>query len=126
MVPSEFIPELNLLPDCMISSKGAHAYNLTGRFNGMNIVTKTDIHAKAVQHKLTPSLPRLLEPMKIRIGKAIEEIFPTEFEIWATIKPMAKILHCISMTTSLIAVGAPLCDNPEYIRLTSEHAKHGE
>lgn len=110
----------------MISSKGAHAYNLTGHFNGMDIVTKTDIHAKAVQHKLTPALPRLLEPMKVRIGKTIGEIFPTEFETWSTIKPMDKILHCISMTTSLIAVGAPLCDNPEYIRLTSEHAKHGE
>lgn len=38
--------------------------------------------------------------------------------------PMGKIPHSISVTTSLVAVGAPLCDIQEYVGLTSEHRKH--
>ena len=46
VLPSKSIPELNLLPGNMISSERAHVYNLIGHFNGMDIVTWTDLATK--------------------------------------------------------------------------------
>ena len=97
-----------------------------GYLNGIDIVTKTSLHVKTVQHKLMPALPRLLDGMRSRIDQAINKAFPYDSHQWIIIEPMDKLLHCVSRATSFVAVGTPMCDDPEYIRLTSEHAKHGK
>ncbi|KAI9666050.1 MAG: hypothetical protein M1821_003985 [Bathelium mastoideum] len=124
VIPTEFIRELNQLSEEVISSKVAHSYNLSGHINGIDIVTKTDLHVKTVEHKLTPALPALTDPIKSRIGRAISEKLAPRTSEWVTVEPMRVILYCVSLTTSLLTVGAPLCDNSEYTGLIEEQTQN--
>lgn len=125
VVPTKYIQELNGLPETIINSATALSYNLVGHLNGIEWIAKTHLHFKTVQHKLTPALPRLTPGLRSRVGSAIEHAFPYDSREWVVFEPMGKVLHCVSRATSFVLVGTPMCDDPEYIRLTAEHAKHG-
>lgn len=122
VVPAEFIPELNLLPESVLSSRMAHSYNLLGHLNGIEIVKTSSLYFKTIMNKVTPALPKLTTSLKVRIGQEIESTFPQDSEQWITIEPLQNIVHCISSAFSLIAVGAPLSGDPEHIRLMSEQS----
>lgn len=126
VVPAEFIPELNLLPESVLSSRMAHSYNLLGHLNGIEIVKTSSLYFKTIMNKVTPALPKLTTSLKVRIGQEIESTFPQDSEQWITIEPLQNIVHCISSAFSLIAVGAPLSGDPEHIRLMSEQSTLGE
>ena len=126
VVPVEFIPELNPLPETILSSRMAHSYNLLGHLNGVEIVKTTSLYFKTIMNKVTPALPSLTTSLKVRIGREIDSMFPQDSGQWTTIEPLQKIVHCISSAFSMITVGAPLCDDPEHIRLMSEQATLGE
>ncbi len=104
----------------------AHSYNLLGHLNGVEIVKTTSLHSKTIMNKVTPALPKLTKSLKVRIDHEIESMFPQDSVQWTTIEPLENLVHCISSAFSLITVGAPLCDDPEHIRLMSEQATLGK
>lgn len=126
MLPVEFIPELNQLPESVLSSRAAHSYNLLGHLNGVEIVKTSHLYFKTILNKVTPALPNLTGILKLRLGQEIESVFPQNSEQWSDIEPLDKIVHCISSAFSLIAVGPPLSNDPEHIRLMSEQARLGK
>ena len=125
VVPVEFIPELNRLPQNMINSRMCHAYSMIGHLNGMNVVLETQLHVKTLLQRISPALPELLKPASARIGETINNIFPQETVTWSTVEPIDKVVYCVSRVMSLASVGTPVCDDPDLIRLTFEHTKHG-
>lgn len=126
VVPVNFIPELNRLPQSMINSRMCHAHSMTGLLNGLDIVLKTQLHVKTLLQRISPALPDLLKPSSVRIEQAIDATFPQDTERWTMLEPIDKVVYCVSRAISLASTGSPACDNPDLIRLTFEHTKHGE
>ena len=125
VLPSRFISELNKLPQTMINSRLCHAYSMTGHLNGMNIVLKTNLHVRVLHNRITSALPDLLKPVSARIGETIKSIFTQNTDSWNTVEPMDLVVYSVSRGVSLANVGAPLCDDPDFIRLICEHTKNG-
>lgn len=125
MLPPDNVVELNGLPENMINSRMCHAHSMTGHLNGMNVVLKSRLHIKTLLRRISPALPKLLGPVSTRIAETMDEIFPQDTDSWTTVEPLDKAVHCVSRAITLIAVGAPICDDPKLVRLTFEHIKDG-
>jgi hypothetical protein len=109
----------------MISSKKSHYISLTAYLNGMDIVLKTSHHVKMLLSRITPALPTLLRPASVRVQRSITEKFPQSTVEWTPVKPLDKIVHCISQAVTLITFGEPVCDDPKLVRLCYEHTYNG-
>ena len=125
MVPVETIPELNKLPETILSSRHAHSVNLLGNLTGINVVEESSLHFRAILLKLTPALKKLTKPLKLRMGHEIEAAFPTEDSRWTVMEPLGHIVQWASSAFSMVSAPYPLCDDPEYIRLLFEQASLG-
>lgn len=115
---------MNSLPDTVLNSRLAHSHNLVGFANGIGIVTETDLHVKAVQNKITPALPILVEPMRVMVEKFIRETLPQDSH-WMAIKPYDRLAQLVNQLTALVTVGSPLCDDSRYVELASAHTRNG-
>ncbi|KAL4999869.1 cytochrome P450 [Aspergillus recurvatus] len=123
VLPPECVTELNRLPASGINSRMCHAFSMTGRLNGMNVVLKSNLHVKTLLNRITPALPALLGPASTRIQETMQDIFPNDSRCWTTIEPMDLIVRCVSRVIALAAVGEPVCDDPEFVDLIFEHTK---
>jgi hypothetical protein len=92
----------------------------------MDVVKETNHHVKMLLARVTPALPILLPSIKLRIQRTINEDFPQDIRLWETIKPVNKVVHCISQAVTLTTFGPPICDDPKLIRLCSEHTLNGK
>jgi hypothetical protein len=87
----------------------------------MDVVKETNHHVKMLLARVTPALPVLLPSIKLRIQRTIHEDFPQSVESWKSVRPVEKVVHCISQAVTLATFGPPICDDPKLIRLCSEH-----
>ncbi|MCJ1405149.1 hypothetical protein MMC11_008375 [Xylographa trunciseda] len=124
VLPPLFITELNRLPQNMISSRQSHASTLLGHLNGMDVVLKTNHHVKMLLNRITPALPELLKPSRIRIEESLTSLFPQSTDAWIAVKPVDKIVLCISRGITLATFGTPTCDDPELVRTFMEHTRN--
>lgn len=121
-----FITELNGLPQNMISSRKSHASTLLGNLNGMNVVLKTNHHVKMLLNRITPALPELLKPSQTRIEETLTSLFPQRTDAWTAVKPVDKVVLCISRGITVVTFGAPTCDDPELVRTFMLHTRNGD
>ncbi|ORY11854.1 cytochrome P450 [Clohesyomyces aquaticus] len=121
VVPAECIKELNKLPQEVCSSRVCHAYSMTGHLNGMDVVLKTNLHVRTILNRITPALPELLKPARTRIAETMSKVFPQDTRTWKVVKPVEEVVYCVSRVITLAAVGAPVCDDPNFIRLSFRH-----
>lgn len=126
VLPPHFITELNGLPQNMISSRRSHASTLLGHLNGMDVVLKTNHHVKMLLNQITPALPELLKPSRVRIEETLTSLFPQRTDAWTAIKPVDKVVLCISCGITVATFGSPTCDDPELVRTFMEHTRNGE
>ena len=110
----------------MISSRRSHASTLLGHLNGMDVVLKTNHHVKMLLNRITPALPELLKPSQIRIEETLSRLFPQKTDVWTAVKPVDKIVLCISRSITLVTFGPPICDDPELVHTFMEHTRNGE
>lgn len=125
VLPPHVISELNRLPQDAISSRRSHASTLLGHLNGMDVVLRTNQHVKMLLNRVTPALPQLLAPSQNRIGETLEELFPQVTDVWTTIKPVDKVVLCISRSITLATFGEGTCDDPELVRTFKDHTQNG-
>ena len=92
----------------------------------MDVVLKTNHHVKMLLNRITPALPELLKPSQVRIEDTLTRLFPQRFDTWTAVKPVDKIVLCISRSITLVTFGDPICDDPELVRTFMEHTKNGE
>ena len=125
VLPAQYIPELNQLPEDVISSRQWHALTMLGNISGIDIVRKTSYHVKILLSRISPVLPELLVPTAQRLCRSIERVFPQQIDgVWVTVDPLDTIVRCVSEGLALILYGEPVCDNPDIIQLCHEHTKH--
>ena len=125
MIPSKFIPGINRLPQSAVNSRMCHAYSMTGHLNGMNAVLATTLHVKTLLQRISPAPQELCQPASVRVEKSIEDVFPQSTETLTTLQPIGEVVYGVSCVISLASVGTPVCDQPEYIRLTFQRTKNG-
>jgi hypothetical protein len=79
-------------------------------------------HLRVIQQHLTRNLravfPDLMEEMRL----AFEDSMPVVKDGWSTIKVSETLTQMISRTANRVLVGAPMCRNKEYIRITAQYA----
>ena len=110
----------------MVSSRRSHTSTLVGHLNGVDVVLETDHHVKILLNKLTPALPQLFKPASVRITQTMNGEFPQTTNIWTAVKPLEKVVLCISRGVAVATVGEPACDNLELVRTFREHTKNGK
>ena len=91
----------------------------------MDVVLKTNHHVKMLLNRITPALPDLLQPSMIRIEETLTSLFPQDTATWTAVKPVDKIVLCISRSITLATFGAPTCDDSELVRTFMEHTRNG-
>ena len=91
----------------------------------MDVVLKTNHHVKMLLNRITPALPELLQPSRERIEETLYSLFPQKTDEWTAVKPVDKIVLCISRSITLAAFGPPTCDDPELVRTFMEHTRNG-
>lgn len=92
----------------------------------MDVVLQTDHHVKLLLNKVTPALPKLLQPASVRIEETLKSLFPQDTQQWTPVKPVDKVVLCISRGVSLATFGAPTCDDPRLYTTFMEHTRNGE
>lgn len=125
VLPPQFITELNGLPQNMISSRRSHASTLLGHLNGMDVVLKTNHHVKMLLNRITPALPELLKLSRPRIEETLTSLFPQRTDAWTAVKPVDKVVLCISRGVTVATFGLPTCDDPELIHTFMAHTRNG-
>ncbi|KAF2478185.1 cytochrome P450 [Lindgomyces ingoldianus] len=118
VVPAECITELNRLPQNVCNSRICHAYSMTGHLNGMDVVLKTNLHVRTLLNRITPALPEIVKPARIRIAETMNKVFSQDTRNWKVVKPVEEVVYCVSRVITLASVGAPVCDDPEFILFT--------
>ncbi|KAH3912386.1 hypothetical protein HBI56_233180 [Parastagonospora nodorum] len=121
VLPDSAIGELNKLPQAAISSRKSHSSSLTGHLNGMDVVKETNHHVKMLLSRVTPALPSLLGDLMYRVQNTITDTLPQSSEEWQAVEPVNKVVHLISKAVTLTTFGAPICDDPDLVRLCYEH-----
>ncbi|KAI1746853.1 putative cytochrome P450 [Xylaria castorea] len=122
-LPSEFIPELNSLPQDSINSRFYHSFSVLGQPTGRNVVRKTNHHIKGLLGRVSPMLPTLLQPTAHRISAAVTRLFRQNCKAWETIEPLETISQCVSEGIVLALYGRPTCDSPEVLRICHQITK---
>ncbi|KAF8507441.1 cytochrome P450 [Gautieria morchelliformis] len=86
---------------------------------GATILTNR-YHLPLLRSQLTRNLASLFSDIRQEIILSIEDNIPLTNE-WTSIKAYAVVLQIVSRTSNRIFVGAPLCQNPDYVSLAIHH-----
>ncbi|KAI1761979.1 cytochrome P450 [Hypoxylon sp. FL1150] len=116
ILPPSMIPELNRLPQNILNSREYHAFSVLGRITGLDVVRKTDHHVRVILSRVSPAMPRLLQPMAHRIASASTRFFPQRRDKWEVIRPLESAGQCVTEGIALALFGQPTCDDPMLIR----------
>ena len=92
----------------------------------MDVVLKTNHHVKMLLNRVTLALPDILRPSQVRIKETLTNLFPQSTDAWTGVKPVEKIVLCISRSTTLATFGEPTCEDPELARRFVEHTTNGQ
>ncbi|KAF2878219.1 cytochrome P450 monooxygenase-like protein [Massariosphaeria phaeospora] len=124
ILPSKYIPELQVLHPQVASPTVAHAFNLSGQWTNMNIILKNNLHFRTLQEKLTPNLTHLTAHMQDELNYAIDKDLPQCDDEWVPIKPYHVILRLVSRISARIFVGLPLCRNERWLEISTEFTEN--
>ncbi len=92
----------------------------------MNVVLRTNHHVKLLLNRITPALPELLPSIRVRVADTLLSLFPQETDEWITVKPVEKVVLCISRGIAFATFGEPTCDDPKLVRTFMEHTRNGK
>lgn len=121
VLPAELIPELNRLPADVINTREFHSHTLLGHLTGVDIVRKTDFHVKILLSRISPAIPKFLQPVTQRMYNAVDSRVSQNPKEWKVINPLDFSVQCVSTGVSYLLYGQPTCDNPDMIRLCYKH-----
>ncbi|KAF3761191.1 cytochrome P450 [Cryphonectria parasitica EP155] len=114
VVSPKFLPELNKLPDSVVSMEAAVDDAMETKY------TKIESHVPIIPHtvtgKLTPSLTRLNPTIARETAEALELEMPLrEFTNWQEVNIHEKLLRIVGMVSGRIFIGPELCRSEEYL-----------
>ncbi|KAI9685808.1 MAG: hypothetical protein M1820_010731 [Bogoriella megaspora] len=98
--------------------------SLLGNLNGMDAVLETDLHVKMLLNRISPALSELFKPANSRIMETLTNLFPQSTKDWSTVKPLDKIVLCISRGITLAVFGPPACDDMLLNKTFVKHTQH--
>ena len=126
VLPSELIPELNRLPADIINTREFHSHTLLGHLTGVDIVRKTNFHVKILLSRISPAIPRFLQPVTQRMYNAVDSKISQTSNKWTAINPLDFSVQCVSAGVAYLLYGEPTCDSPDLVRLCYRHTADSE
>lgn len=108
-----------------LSAMEAHLKNMVGKYTIGNIhmMRTSDLHRRALQRKLTPSLGILVPLLKDELEYAIQADVP-EAKDWTPIRINELTVAIVARISARIFVGSELCRNAEWLHLSIHFTKN--
>lgn len=108
-----------------LSAMEAHLKNMVGKYTIGNIhmMRTSDLHRRALQRKLTPSLGTLIPSLKDELEYAMKMDVP-KAEDWTPIRINEQTVKIVARISARIFVGPELCRNPEWLYLSIHFTKN--
>lgn len=123
VLPPKHIPELSSLPLDIASGIKALEADLLGKWTGLHIIIHSRLHHQLVQRRLTPNLSLVIPALEDEVAASLDACFPQCHE-WTSFKPYYTLLEVSSRVSSRVLVGYPICQNPEWIDISSNFTEN--
>lgn len=125
ILPRSHIDELRNMPERNLSAMEAHLKNMVGKYTigNMHMMRTSDLHRRALQRKLTPSLGTLIPSLKSELEHAIDVDVPKAKD-WTPIRINELTVAVVARVSARVFVGPELCRNPEWLYLSIHFTKN--
>ncbi|KAG7001340.1 ent-kaurene oxidase [Physcia stellaris] len=110
----KYVDDIRDLPESKASAVHSHVNSLLGRHSATDLLLESDLHARVVQKKLTPSLGKLFTIIKEEHDYGMAQDLPTINGEFLTARIVSRIFARIS-------VGLPLCRDEEWLHINEKH-----
>ena len=95
-IPPEVVQEVSELPPEIASNISALAFDLVGRWTGLNMLVDARLHHRMIQYKLTPNLAASSKSVEDEVKLAIEAHFPKDTDEWVEMTPYFTFMRMAS------------------------------
>ncbi|KAF8576152.1 cytochrome P450 [Ramaria rubella] len=114
------VEEFRKAPDDVLSPSEA-TNELLGVVYTMGSDFMSSLHVDVVRNHVSRNLDQLFPQMWEELVPAFQEYIPITDD-WTPVKPREVVMNIISRVSNRTFVGAPLCRNPEWIKLNVKFA----
>ncbi|PCH44171.1 cytochrome P450 [Wolfiporia cocos MD-104 SS10] len=114
--------ELSKMPDDVISVQEAAIDLVQSKYTIGENPVEPPIEVAAIRGPMTRNLSAIVPDVVEEVSLSIEKTFPQKQE-WVEMTNMPEVLlQCIACVENRIFVGAPICREPEYIKIVTDFA----
>ncbi|PFH59490.1 hypothetical protein XA68_12250 [Ophiocordyceps unilateralis] len=117
----KYLDELHNAPVQRLSSIKGLIKNFGGHYSGISLLGESDVGTRALQTKITPNLPKLVDDMRDELEHALRMEMP-DCQDWTAVSMQPLLLKLLSSITQRVFIGLPLCRNQEWLDASSQHA----
>lgn len=119
VLPPKYVEELRNMPDETLSPTDANIKNMVGQYTlgNISVIRDSDLHRRALQQKLTPSLGNLIPPVKDELSFALKTEIK-DCKDWTPTHITPLIVNIVARVSARIFVGPDLCRNPEWLYIS--------
>ncbi|KAK8015187.1 ent-kaurene oxidase [Apiospora arundinis] len=117
----KYLGELGNLPDAHSSSSIGQLNNMAGAFSTADIIAKSDLHFRMIQHKLTPNLVSTIPMCKHELDHALSVETPDCKDKWVPVNMFNYLSLIVARVTGRVFVGPELCRDPAWIKVSLEY-----
>ncbi|KAK2594044.1 hypothetical protein QQS21_008263 [Conoideocrella luteorostrata] len=115
VISNKYLDELRYLPEEKLSATAAHEKNFMAEYTTINHISRSNLHAHVVLHKLTPKLGDILPIMKDELDFALREELPDCEGEWVKVQIYDIILNIVSRVSARVFVGLRACRNEQWL-----------
>ncbi|EXL39546.1 hypothetical protein FOCG_17858 [Fusarium oxysporum f. sp. radicis-lycopersici 26381] len=125
VLPPKYVNELRDMSEDKISSTDANLRNMVGRYTlgNVSVIRDSDLHRRALQQKLTPSLGNLIPPVKEELVFALKTEVK-DCKDWTPTHITPLIVNIVARISARIFVGPDLCRNAEWLYISVNFTKN--
>ncbi|KAH9970801.1 cytochrome P450 [Russula compacta] len=121
VVPSgvEQIEDVRRAPDDVLSNMEPLREFIQAKFTIAFLNIDDTYHRSIIRSRLTRNVAPTFDQVHDELVGALSDSIPVVGEEWSKVSILPTVQRIICRTSSRVFVGAPLCRNPEYLRLAS-------
>ena len=125
ILPRRYINELRDVSERKLSAMEAHLKNMVGKYTigNTHMMRTSDLHRRALQRKLNPSLGTLIPSLKDELEYAMKVDVP-KAEDWTPVRINELTVAVVARISARIFVGPKLCRNAEWLYLSIHFTKN--
>ncbi|GAP89753.1 putative cytochrome p450 [Rosellinia necatrix] len=117
----KYLAEIGNLPDSHSSSSVGQIRNMAGAYSTADIIMKSDLHFRQIQHKLTPNLVATIPMVKHELDDALKVETPDCKGKWTPVPMFEYLSLVVARVTGRVFVGPELCRDPDWIKVSLEY-----